>query len=314
MNAVTTVANGGALVSFIERAAADEAFNLEKFEALLRLQREEQAKQAERDFFSAMATAQGEMEPVRKDSVNPHTKSRYASFEAIDSTVRPIYTRHGFSVSYRTGTSAPGTVRMICTVAHAGGHAIEAELTAGLDNSGAGGRTTKTDVQAVGSTVSYLRRYILSMIWNIALAGDDDDGEGSRAPARTWADDAPRRPVGRPTTAPRSRIDPVAAMNRAEMDRTLDGDDIPQLDKAALGVQTLEASIRAAANETELHAIAGSQQVEKQRAWLAKHRPELDTLLADALGARYAELVAARQEAEAEDPSLALDRPSEAAA
>jgi hypothetical protein len=107
---------------------------------------------------------------------------------------------------------------------------------------------------------------------------------------------------------PERRMDPVAAMKRAEMaraemDRVLDGDDIPQLepapvDKAAVGVQALEAQIRAAATEDELHAIAGSPQVEKQRAWLAKHRPELEEIVAGALGERYQEIVAARLEAE----------------
>jgi hypothetical protein len=70
------------------------------------------------------------------------------------------------------------------------------------------------------------------------------------------------------------------------------------VDKAAVGVQALEAQIRAAATEEELHAIAGSPQVEKQRAWLAKHRPELDELVAGALGERYQQLVQARLEAE----------------
>jgi hypothetical protein len=95
------------------------------------------------------------------------------------------------------------------------------------------------------------------------------------------------------------------------MDRVLDGDDIPQpVDKAAVGVQALEAQIRAAATEEELHAIAGSPQAEKQHAWLAKHRPELDQMLADTLGERYQQLVQARLEAEEADPSLMLDRPS----
>jgi hypothetical protein len=113
-----------------------------------------------------------------------------------------------------------------------------------------------------------------------------------------------------PKPYPERKMDPVAAMKRAEMDRVLDNDQIPQLepepapvvDKAAVGVQALEAQIRAAATEEELHAIAGSPQVEKQRAWLAKHRPELDQVLADTLGERYQQLVQARLEAEVDAP------------
>jgi hypothetical protein len=42
-----------------------------------------------------------------------------------------------------------------------------------LDTSGG-----KSNVQGVGSTNSYLRRYIACNIFNIVVVGDDDDGNG----------------------------------------------------------------------------------------------------------------------------------------
>jgi hypothetical protein len=45
--------------------------------------------------------------------------------------------------------------------------------------------------------------------------------------------------------------------------------------------------------------------VAKQRAWLAKNRPELDTLLAEALGERYRQITEARLEAEVDAPEAA---------
>ena len=36
----------------------------------------------------------------------------------------------------------------------------------------------KSNVQAVGSTNSYLRRYVVCNIFNIVVVGDDDDGNG----------------------------------------------------------------------------------------------------------------------------------------
>jgi len=316
MNAITTTtAAEPAMLGFLQRAVSDPSFDTAKFEVVLGAMREEQAKHAEREFYHAMAVAQGQMEPVRKDAFNPHTKKNYASFEAIDSAMRPVYTDNGFSVSYRTGkTDQPGVVRMICTVAHAGGHAIEAELTAALDSSGAGGRTNKTDVQAVGSTVSYLRRYLLSMVFNVALAGDDDDGEGTRRqqqPARTWADDAPKkRPYHeRP-------LDPVAAQQRAEaslnrmskeeLDAATGGDEIPALppvDKARVVTEAIVARYRACVTEDDLHEVTGDPKVAEQRLWLARKRPELDEEIAVVMGERYDELVRARQEAEAEAPA-----------
>jgi hypothetical protein len=46
-------------------------------------------------------------------------------------------------------------------------------MPAPLDTSGG-----KSTVQGVGSTNSYLRRYITCNIFNIVVVGDDDDGNG----------------------------------------------------------------------------------------------------------------------------------------
>jgi hypothetical protein len=300
MNAVTTVANGGALVSFIERAAVDPNFDVGKFEALLRMQMEVERDQARKAFNRAMAACQAEMEPVIRTAQNKHLGNKYAKLETIDRQMRPIYTRHGFSMRFGSAPSPrEGDMRITCTVAHEAGFYEENYLDAPVALTGSqGGRMAVTPVQAVGSNITYLRRYLSTMCFNMVLADDDDDGESSRrqqAPARTWAEDAPKRPY------PARKMDPVQSMDEVlRGDRIPDFDAPPPVDKAAVGVQALEAQIRAAATEEELHAIAGSPQVEKQRAWLAKHRPELEELIAGALGERYAEIVAARQDEAAE--------------
>ena len=58
-------------------------------------------------FNTAMAQAQGEMVAVKRDLSNPHTRSRYASYEALDNAARPIYSRHGFALSFGTEAIPP---------------------------------------------------------------------------------------------------------------------------------------------------------------------------------------------------------------
>jgi len=53
------------------------------------------------------------------------------------------------------------------------GHFEDSFMPAPLDNTGG-----KSDVQAVGSTNSFLRRYVACNIFNIVVVGDDDDGAG----------------------------------------------------------------------------------------------------------------------------------------
>ena len=54
-----------------------------------------------------------------------------------------------------------------------GGHYEDSFMPAPLDTTGG-----KSDVQAVGSTNSFLRRYVACNIFNIVVVGDDDDGTG----------------------------------------------------------------------------------------------------------------------------------------
>jgi ERF superfamily protein len=185
MNEITTTNGNGALMSFIERAAKDEAFDVQKFEVLLRLQMEVSDKQARRAFNAAMAVAQSEMMPVIRTAQNRHLGNKYAKLEDIDREMRPIYTRHGFSVRFGSA-AAPreGDMRITCTVAHADGYSEENHLDAPSSVLGSqGGRMAVTPVQAVGSTVTYLRRYLLTMVFNLVLEDDDDDGEATRRAA-----------------------------------------------------------------------------------------------------------------------------------
>ena len=47
------------------------------------------------------------------------------------------------------------------------------------DGKGAQGRDVMTRTHATGSAVSYGRRYLLLMIFNIAVGGEDDDGNAA---------------------------------------------------------------------------------------------------------------------------------------
>ena len=186
MNEIAPV-NSTALMSFIERAAINPDFDVQKFGELLRMQREMEHDQARRAFNQAMAITQADMPPVVRSATNKHLGNKYAKLEDVDREMRPIYTAHGFSVRFGSAPAPEGYIRITCTVAHASGYFEENYLDAPTNNVGSqGGRTATTGVQAVGSAVTYLRRYLLGMVFNIVLADDDDDGEAMRSqPAST---------------------------------------------------------------------------------------------------------------------------------
>lgn len=178
-----------AFLQMIERAARDPSIDVDKLDRLLQMRERENARVAEQAFHAALAEAQTEMHPVGTDSDNPQTRSRYASYAALDRAVRPIYAGHGFALSFNTADApGPEQARIVCDVSHVGGHTRRYHIDMPVDGKDARGGDVMTKTHAVGSGVSYGMRYLLRMIFNLAIDYDDDGnaagGRGKTTPAK----------------------------------------------------------------------------------------------------------------------------------
>lgn len=168
------------ILNIIARAASDPNTDVDKLERLMAMSERVRAKDAEQAFNAAMTAAQGEMGRISADATNPQTRSKYASYAALDRAVRPIYTRHGFALSFDTGADAtPDHVRVLCHVSHKDGHARTYQVDMPADGKGAKGGDVMTKTHAVGAAMSYGSRYLLKLIFNVAVGEDDDDGNGA---------------------------------------------------------------------------------------------------------------------------------------
>ena len=163
------------ILAMISRAAENPATDISKLKELLALEREVRQERAAGSFAEDMRKAPSEMAPVVRDAENTHTKSKYARLETIDAEIRPIYTRHGFSLTFNSVPAASG-LTITCEVLHSSGHCKRYELSGALDTAGAKGTDNKTSIQGLGSTASYLRRYLTCLIFNITLKNEDRDG------------------------------------------------------------------------------------------------------------------------------------------
>jgi hypothetical protein len=173
-------------LALFERLASNPRASAAKIERLMSLWERAELRKAESAFNAGMATAQKEMRPVAEDAFNPQTRSKYASYEALDRAIRPIYTKYGFGLSFDTGDSPKDEhVRVLCHVTHKGGYTRPYHVDMPADGKGAKGGDVMTKTHAVGSALSYGQRYLLRMIFNIATADKDDDGNragGQRDP------------------------------------------------------------------------------------------------------------------------------------
>ena len=163
------------MLDMIERASRDPSVDVAKFKQLTEIGLQLEDRLSERQFNIAMNEAQQEMAPIRADADNDQTKTKYASHVALDRAIRPIYTSHGFSVTFNTEPSEK-TDEVIVTadVLHTSKHFRHYRIPIPADGKGAKGGDVMTKTHAAMAAVSYGKRGLLGMIFNIAVDRDDD--------------------------------------------------------------------------------------------------------------------------------------------
>jgi hypothetical protein len=123
-------------------------------------------------FAAAAAAFHHLSNPPKTSKVNAGAKSYwFAPLPEILDAVRPILGAHGLFVRFQTAPHE-NNVLVTCEIVHASGVIVSA---ASLVSAGG------TNMQVVGSGLTYARRYTLTAALGIA-ADDDDDGEATTRP------------------------------------------------------------------------------------------------------------------------------------
>lgn len=161
---------------------------LDMIDRLRTMAKEERQEKAKLAFMAAKVAAKAEIPRVLKSRKNDHTKSKYADLAAIDEAVTPAITRHGFTLDFTAIPSEgrAGYIDVTCTTLHREGHSESFTLPWPLDGEGMKGNTNKTPVQAMKSTITFARRTMKMMAFDIADADDEDGNAGN--PARQTID------------------------------------------------------------------------------------------------------------------------------
>ncbi len=178
------------LMEVIARAAADPNADADKMERLLGMYERITAQNAKVAYTSALAEMQPNLPVIdrkgriivpAKDGKAGHDTA-YALWEDINDAIRPTLHAHGFALSFRIGLAQDGKVTVTGVLAHREGHQEETTLTLMHDSSG-----SKNAVQAVGSSVSYGKRYTAMALLNItSRAPGERDDDGHDADPNFW--------------------------------------------------------------------------------------------------------------------------------
>jgi len=164
------------VLAVISRAATDKDVDISKMERLLDMQERVMAKEAEMAFYADMSDLQDAMPTIKKEGaikVGDQVRSRYARFEDILGQTKGLLKKYGFSVSFKSNF-VDGQLEITGTLSHRAGHHESTTMRLPFDSSG-----SKNNVQAIGSSVSYGKRYVYCMLLNINITEDDDDGNAA---------------------------------------------------------------------------------------------------------------------------------------
>lgn len=164
------------------QSAIARGASIDELDRLIALKERMDASAAKQAFTSAMVEFKrnppkvltnrtGTVRP--KDDKKQGFEYRYADLAAVCDKVIEALANVGISHHWTTDQQG-AFVHVTCTLTHELGHSISTTLLASPDDSGG-----KNRIQAIGSAVTYLRRYTLLAITGIAVEAEgDDDGAG----------------------------------------------------------------------------------------------------------------------------------------
>lgn len=201
-NAVATreesaVAETTALLGMIERMVRDPTIDIARVERMFALRKEVEAEHARKAFLAALAVVQPKLPIIdRKGRIIIKEKggekiiqsTAYARWEDINEAITPIIAAEGFTLGFEPGNAADGKLTVTGILGHDMGHERRVTITLTHDSTG-----SKNAVQAVGSSLSYGKRYAAGLLLNITTRGEDDDGKaGGDDPASKITDEQRR--------------------------------------------------------------------------------------------------------------------------
>jgi hypothetical protein len=176
------------ILLLIEKVALDPRADVEKLERMMAMYERLKAKEAELAYNEAKGRILKKLAAIKivknRSGLHEIDKGRpqngvfeafkYAPLEEIDKHLRPLLAEENMDLSYSAEPGEGGDILIRGRLKHLpAGHYEDFFMPAPPDTTGG-----KSNVQAVGSTNSFLRRYVVCNIFNIVVVGDDDDGTG----------------------------------------------------------------------------------------------------------------------------------------
>jgi hypothetical protein len=159
--------------------AVEKGLSPEAMERLVNLQQRLMQQQAEEAFNVAIQRFQSACPVITKNATADAGKYSYnfADLPHIAATIRPHLEAAGLSYSFDSKLEVD-RLRVTCTVHHVAGHSRTSTFEAKID-----GPSAMSQLHKSASTLTYCRRYALTLALGLTTADMDDDGRGITTPS-----------------------------------------------------------------------------------------------------------------------------------
>ncbi|HPU70251.1 MAG TPA: ERF family protein [Coprothermobacter proteolyticus] len=143
------------------------------------------------ELIKALLAVQHEVKNPIATSENPYFKSKYAPLDQIVDLLRPLLTKNGLVMAQEVLSNSSQEISIVTYLFHTNGCWLEfgpvtanpqrTRVQVGVDEERKPiyETTDEVSVQTIGSTISYLRRYALLSLFNMAATSEDDDAEST---------------------------------------------------------------------------------------------------------------------------------------
>jgi hypothetical protein len=140
------------------------------------------------ELAQALSKAQGAMGAAHKDAQNPHLRNTYASLSSIIDTAKGPLSANGLAFVQLLCQAESGGMILETVLMHSSGQWLSSEI---LVNATAANKGVN-EAQALGSALTYYKRYALAALLGISVADEDDDGNSSGQSARKQPERRPQ--------------------------------------------------------------------------------------------------------------------------
>ena len=166
------------MIQLAFQKAIDSGEGLQVVDRILEQQKWMIQHQEEETFNAALRRIKDKLKPVIKDSTNPSTNSKYASANAVDDAIEALLESERMNLSFAPEASEQPQMVRVVGILSLGAYSRRYPLDMPADGQGAKGGGVMTRTHATGSAITYARRYLKQMIFDLRVKDDDGNHAG----------------------------------------------------------------------------------------------------------------------------------------